>query len=76
MVLLLVACPQYGCLVYEYMNNGSLEDRLFRKGNTPPMSWRIRFKIAAELATGLSFLHSAKPEPLVHRDLKPANILF
>ncbi|MBA0597727.1 hypothetical protein Gorai_007524, partial [Gossypium raimondii] len=76
MVLLLGACPEYGCLVYEYMHNGSLEDRLFRKGNTHPLSWRRRFKIAAEIATALLFLHQAKPEPLVHRDLKPANILL
>ncbi|KAL6512225.1 hypothetical protein OROHE_019837 [Orobanche hederae] len=76
MVLLMGACPEYGCLVYEYMNNGSLEDRLFRKGNTPPIPWAIRFKIAADIATGLLFLHQAKPEPLVHRDLKPANILL
>ncbi|KAE8658048.1 U-box domain-containing protein 51-like isoform X2 [Hibiscus syriacus] len=76
MVLLLGACPEYGCLVYEYMHNGSLEDRLFRKGNTRPLSWRRRFKIAAEIATALLFLHQSKPEPLVHRDLKPANILL
>ncbi|KAK3011037.1 hypothetical protein RJ639_012658 [Escallonia herrerae] len=76
MVLLLGACPEYGSLVYEFMNNGSLEDRLSRKGNTPSIPWRIRFKIAAEVATGLLFLHNAKPEPLVHRDLKPANILL
>ncbi|KAK4422206.1 U-box domain-containing protein 52 [Sesamum alatum] len=76
MVLLMGACPEYGILVYEYMNNGSLEDRLFRKGNTPPIPWGIRFKIAADIATGLLFLHQAKPEPLVHRDLKPANILL
>ncbi|XP_073129466.1 U-box domain-containing protein 35-like isoform X2 [Henckelia pumila] len=76
MVLLMGACPEYGCLVYEFMNNGSLEDRLFRKGNTPPIPWGIRFKLAADIATGLLFLHQAKPEPLVHRDLKPANILL
>ncbi|XP_022962087.1 U-box domain-containing protein 35-like isoform X1 [Cucurbita moschata] len=76
MVLLLGACPEYGCLVYEYMQNGSLEDRLFRRGNTPPLSWRRRFKISAEIATALLFLHQAKPDPLVHRDLKPANILL
>jgi serine/threonine protein kinase len=76
MVLLLGACPEYGCLVYEYMDNGSLDDRLFRRGNTPSIPWSVRFKIAAEIATGLLFLHQTKPEPLVHRDLKPANILL
>ncbi|XP_010252203.1 PREDICTED: U-box domain-containing protein 35-like isoform X2 [Nelumbo nucifera] len=76
MVLLLGACPEYGCLVYEYMANGSLEDRLFRRGNTPVLSWQVRFRIAAEIGTGLLFLHQTKPEPLVHRDLKPANILL
>ncbi|ESQ27907.1 hypothetical protein EUTSA_v10019640mg, partial [Eutrema salsugineum] len=76
MVILLGACPEYGCLVYEYMENGTLEDRLFCKNNTPPLSWRARFRIASEIATGLLFLHHAKPEPLVHRDLKPANILL
>ncbi|KAL5782850.1 hypothetical protein ACOSP7_007879 [Xanthoceras sorbifolium] len=76
MVLLLGACPEYGCLVYEFMANGSLEDRLFRRGNSPPLSWQLRFKIAAEIGTGLLFLHQTKPEPLVHRDLKPGNILL
>ncbi|CAK8568758.1 unnamed protein product [Lathyrus sativus] len=76
MVLLLGACPEYGCLVYEYMSNGSLDDCLFRRGNTPPLSWRLRFKIAAEIGTGLLFLHQTKPEPIVHRDLKPGNILL
>ena len=47
-VLLLCAYPEFGCLVYKYMNNGSLEDRLFQRGNTPPISWRKRFKIAYE----------------------------
>ena len=76
MVLLLGACPEYGCLVYEYMANGSLEDRLFRRGNTPVLPWQLRFRIAAEIGTGLLFLHQTKPEPLVHRDLKPGNILL
>nr|XP_011468513.1 PREDICTED: U-box domain-containing protein 51-like [Fragaria vesca subsp. vesca] len=76
MVLLLGACPEFGCLVYEYMGNGSLEDRLFCRGNTPVIPWQLRFRIAAEIATGLLFLHQAKPEPLVHRDLKPSNILL
>lgn len=76
MVLLLGACPEYGCLVYEYMPNGSLDDRLFRRGQTPVLPWQLRFRIAAEIGTCLLFLHQTKPEPLVHRDLKPANILL
>ncbi|KAL6527103.1 hypothetical protein OROGR_016193 [Orobanche gracilis] len=70
------ACPEYGRLAREYMSNGSLEDRLSRHGNTHPLSWQLRFKIASEIAMGLHFLHQTKPEPLVHRDLKPENILL
>ncbi|KAH6781277.1 kinase with adenine nucleotide alpha hydrolases-like domain-containing protein, partial [Perilla frutescens var. frutescens] len=76
MVILMGACPDNGCLVYEYMDNGCLDDRLLCKGNTPPLPWATRFKIAAEIATGLNFLHQTRPQPLVHRDLKPANILL
>ncbi|XVF25176.1 hypothetical protein REPUB_Repub13aG0190800 [Reevesia pubescens] len=64
------ACSEYGCLVYEYMENGSLEDRHFRKDNTLSIPCKTRFIIAAEIATGLLFLHQTKPEPLVDRDLK------
>ncbi|MED6158990.1 hypothetical protein PIB30_038132 [Stylosanthes scabra] len=76
MVLLLGACPEIGCLVYEYMANGSLDDCLFHRGNAPVLPWQLRFRIAAEIATALLFLHQTKPEPLVHRDLKPGNILL
>ncbi|XP_047171122.1 U-box domain-containing protein 35-like [Vigna umbellata] len=76
MVLLLGACPEYGILIYEYMANGSLEDCLFRKRTNKVLSWQLRFRIAAEITTGLLFLHQTKPEPLVHRDLKPGNILL
>ncbi|PKI39883.1 hypothetical protein CRG98_039723 [Punica granatum] len=76
MVILVGACPEYGCLVYEYLDNGNLEDRLFCKDGTPPIPWQTRFKIAAEIATCLAFLHHTKPEPMVHRDIKPSNILL
>ncbi|KAI5414296.1 U-box domain-containing protein 35 isoform X2 [Lathyrus oleraceus] len=76
LVLLLGACPEYGILVYEYMANGSLDECLSRKGKDKVLFWQLRFRIAAEIATGLLFLHQTKPEPLVHRDLKPGNILL
>ncbi|XP_007038299.2 PREDICTED: U-box domain-containing protein 35 [Theobroma cacao] len=79
LLLLLGACPEFpdhGCLVYEYMENGSLEERLLRKNNTPPIPWFERYRIAWEVASALNFLHNSKPEPIIHRDLKPANILL
>ncbi|KAK3016819.1 hypothetical protein RJ639_006358 [Escallonia herrerae] len=76
MVLLLGACPENGCLVYEYMENGSLEDHIYHRTSKPSLPWFIRFQIAFEVACGLVFLHNSKPEPIVHRDLKPGNILL
>ncbi|OVA04468.1 Protein kinase domain [Macleaya cordata] len=76
LVLLLGACPEIGCLVYEYMENGSLEERLFCKEGTEPLPWFIRFQIAFDVACGLTFLHGSEPEPIIHRDLKPGNILL
>ncbi|XP_020263497.1 U-box domain-containing protein 35-like isoform X2 [Asparagus officinalis] len=76
LLLLIGACPDHGCLVYEYMENGSLEDRLQCKNNTSPLPWYYRYRIAWEIASALVFLHSSKPDPIVHRDLKPANILL
>lgn len=75
-VLLLGACPDNGCLVYEYMENGSLEDHMFCRNGRPPLPWFVRFRVAFEIACGLAFLHYSKPEPIVHRDLKPGNILL
>uniref|UniRef100_A0A6P3YXZ7 RING-type E3 ubiquitin transferase n=1 Tax=Ziziphus jujuba TaxID=326968 RepID=A0A6P3YXZ7_ZIZJJ len=76
LLLLLGACADHGCLIYEYMENGSLDDRLLQKDNTPPIPWFERFRIAWEVASALVFLHNSKPKPIIHRDLKPANILL
>ncbi|XP_051149040.1 U-box domain-containing protein 34 isoform X2 [Andrographis paniculata] len=74
-VLLVGACPESGCLVYEYMENGSLEDYILNSRRRP-LPWTVRFRIAFEVACGLAFLHHSKPEPIVHRDLKPGNVLL
>ncbi|KAI7980523.1 U-box domain-containing protein 35 [Camellia lanceoleosa] len=76
LLILLGACPDYGSLVYEYMENGSLEDRLLRKNNTPPIPWFERYRISWEVTSALVFLHNSNPQPIIHRDLKPANILL
>ncbi|KAL3622128.1 hypothetical protein CASFOL_033539 [Castilleja foliolosa] len=75
-VTLIGACPEAWALIYEYLPNGSLEDRLNCKDNTPPLSWKTRLRIAADLCSALVFLHSCRPQGIVHGDLKPANILL
>lgn len=76
MVQLLGACPERGCLIYEYMENGSLEDHIHQKNNKCHLSWYTRFCISFEIACALAFLHNSKPDPIIHRDLKPGNILL
>ncbi|KAH7863476.1 hypothetical protein Vadar_017977 [Vaccinium darrowii] len=75
-VTLIGACPEFCILVYEYLPNGSLEDRLCCKDNTPPLSWQTRIRIAAELCSALIVLHSCYPNRVIHGDLKPANVLL
>lgn len=66
------------CIVYQYMRNGSLEDRLRCKHNTPTLNWTQRGAIAKGVARGLYFLHTSllDGKPLIHGDIKSANILL
>ncbi|XP_078156087.1 U-box domain-containing protein 70-like [Carex rostrata] len=76
LVTLIGACSDVSALVYEYLSNGSLEDRLTCANNTPPLTWQVRTRIIGEICLALIFLHSNKPELVVHGDLKPGNILL
>ncbi|XP_014831761.1 PREDICTED: interleukin-1 receptor-associated kinase 4 [Poecilia mexicana] len=64
---------QQMCIVYAFMANGSLLDRLACLDGSPPLSWRQRCLIAEGTARGLEYLHSNHH---VHRDVKSANILL
>ncbi|CAH8361448.1 unnamed protein product [Eruca vesicaria subsp. sativa] len=75
-ITLIGACPEGWSLVYEYLPDGSLEDRLNCKDNSPPLSWQNRVRIATEICAALVFLHSNKAQSVVHGDLKPASILL
>ncbi|KJE96099.1 TKL/IRAK protein kinase [Capsaspora owczarzaki ATCC 30864] len=65
------------CLVYEFMPNGSVRDRLDRKSNTPPLTWSQRHGIAADVARGMHYVQTAFPDhALFHLDLKTDNVLL
>ncbi|GMH36006.1 hypothetical protein BSKO_03874 [Bryopsis sp. KO-2023] len=76
-VQLLGVCRDRGCLVYEMMDNGTLEDHLASKRiKSRPLKWVERLRIATDVSSALLFLHKARPHPILHRDIKPANILL
>lgn len=76
LVTLIGTCSEASGLVYEFLPNGSLEDRLACANKTPPLAWQVRTRIIGEICAALIFLHSNKPHPVIHGDLKPANILL
>ncbi|KAI3750390.1 hypothetical protein L2E82_21025 [Cichorium intybus] len=60
-------------LVYEYVENLSLDQRLF---STSFLQWRERFKVAVGIAKGLAYLHHECLDWVIHCDVKPENILL
>lgn len=65
--------PKHRLLVYEYVENGSLDKHLF-SGNV--LGWNERFKVALGTAKGLAYLHHECLEWVIHCDVKPENILL
>ncbi|XP_031093984.1 probable receptor-like serine/threonine-protein kinase At4g34500 isoform X2 [Ipomoea triloba] len=64
-------------LVYEYVDNGNLEQWLHGDvGPVSPLTWDIRMKIAIGIARGLAYLHEGLEPKVVHRDVKSSNILL
>ena len=59
--------------MYQYLPNGSLEDRLARLQGKPPLSASTRLKIVKGTARGIHYLNE---NGYVHRDIKSANILL
>ncbi|CAH9124380.1 unnamed protein product [Cuscuta epithymum] len=64
-------------LVYEYVDNGNLEQWLHGDvGPVSPLTWDLRMKIAIGIARGLAYLHEGLEPKVVHRDVKSSNILL
>ena len=72
-------------LVYEYVENGSLDKYLTAQSeehvghgneNDRVLGWNERFGIAVGTAKGLAYLHEECLEWILHCDIKPQNIVL
>ncbi|KNA02665.1 hypothetical protein SOVF_216500, partial [Spinacia oleracea] len=88
-LLCCVSSAQEKLLVYEYMENLSLDKWLHKKQrsnetssmssldpNNTVLDWPTRLGIAVGAAKGLCYLHNDCSSPIIHRDVKSSNILL
>ncbi|KAF8410081.1 hypothetical protein HHK36_002603 [Tetracentron sinense] len=79
LVRLLGYCAEgaHRMLVYEYVDNGNLEQWLHGDvGPYSPLTWETRMNIILGTAKGLTYLHEGLEPKVVHRDVKSSNILL
>ncbi|KAL9666071.1 hypothetical protein QQ045_000393 [Rhodiola kirilowii] len=71
-------CVNKGCsyLVYEYLENGSLQEWLKNENSRDSGSWKRRIQIALDVANGLHYLHNFIEPAYVHKDIKSSNVVL
>ncbi|KAJ7515188.1 hypothetical protein O6H91_22G004400 [Diphasiastrum complanatum] len=63
-------------IVYEYLENKSLDLSLFGTSTMRVLDWKTRYNIALGIARGLEYHHEQSEPRIVHRDIKAGNILL
>ena len=68
--------PTMRALVYEYVENGSLDRFLFGENKATNDQWGKLEEIAVGTAKGIAYLHEECRQRIIHYDIKPANVLL
>ncbi|CAA0805871.1 receptor serine/threonine kinase- putative [Striga hermonthica] len=63
-------------LVYEFMENGSLDRHLFVPSPDQQLPWEKLHEIAVGTARGIAYLHEECGRRIIHYDIKPGNVLL
>ncbi|GFQ07122.1 L-type lectin-domain containing receptor kinase vii.1 [Phtheirospermum japonicum] len=63
-------------LVYDYMENGSLDKRVFECDESKMLNCEERIKILKQVASGVMYLHYGWESKVLHRDIKASNVLL
>ncbi|CAN6372050.1 unnamed protein product [Urochloa humidicola] len=69
---------QEALLVYEFMENRSLDMHLHGRTSTSPVttSWKMRIEILLGVSRAIEYLQSYAERPVIHGDVKSSNILL
>lgn len=63
-------------LVYDYMENGSLDKRVFECEESEMLSCEDRIRVLKGVASGVLYLHEGWESKVLHRDIKASNVLL
>ncbi|NXP29532.1 IRAK2 protein, partial [Scytalopus superciliaris] len=61
------------CLIYPYLSNGSLQDKLHCHDDYAPLTWEMRISISVGVIRAVQYLHNFG---ILHGNIKSSNVLL